>query len=85
MHLVACHLLHQTNSLESLIMFHSLMRFDCLVETISLVFSKMTTDKKNKSDFLFLCLFKYGAAYPPNQYGVPQGAYPGTPTSNGQV
>ncbi|XP_005798861.1 leukocyte receptor cluster member 8 [Xiphophorus maculatus] len=26
----------------------------------------------------------YGAAYPPNQYGVPQGAYPGTPTSNGQ-
>uniref|UniRef100_A0A087XV72 Leukocyte receptor cluster (LRC) member 8 n=1 Tax=Poecilia formosa TaxID=48698 RepID=A0A087XV72_POEFO len=26
----------------------------------------------------------YGAPYPPNQYGVPQGAYPGTPTSNGQ-
>lgn len=27
----------------------------------------------------------YGAAYPPNQYGVPPGPYPGTPTSNGQV
>ncbi|TMS11421.1 Leukocyte receptor cluster member 8-like protein [Larimichthys crocea] len=26
----------------------------------------------------------YGAAYPPNQYGVPPGPYPGTPTSNGQ-
>lgn len=29
---------------------------------------------------------QYGAAYPPNQYGVPAGGpYPGTPTSNGQV
>ncbi|XP_070823263.1 leukocyte receptor cluster member 8 homolog [Chaetodon trifascialis] len=26
----------------------------------------------------------YGAAYPPNQYGVPPGPYPGAPTSNGQ-
>ncbi|KAI3360509.1 hypothetical protein L3Q82_002398 [Scortum barcoo] len=26
----------------------------------------------------------YGAAYPPNQYAVPPGPYPGTPTSNGQ-
>ncbi|XP_028280758.1 leukocyte receptor cluster member 8 homolog [Parambassis ranga] len=26
----------------------------------------------------------YGGAYPPNQYGVPPGPYPGTPTSNGQ-
>ena len=34
---------------------------------------------------VFLWLFQYGAAYPPNQYGVPPGPYPGTPTSNGQV
>ncbi|TNN81044.1 Leukocyte receptor cluster member 8 [Liparis tanakae] len=27
---------------------------------------------------------EYGAAYPSNQYGVPQGPYQGTPTSNGQ-
>uniref|UniRef100_I3K4L2 Leukocyte receptor cluster (LRC) member 8 n=1 Tax=Oreochromis niloticus TaxID=8128 RepID=I3K4L2_ORENI len=27
----------------------------------------------------------YGGAYPSNQYGVPPGPYPGTPTSNGQV
>ncbi|KAF6739641.1 Leukocyte receptor cluster member 8-like [Oryzias melastigma] len=26
----------------------------------------------------------YGAAYPPNQYGVPQGPYTGSPASNGQ-
>uniref|UniRef100_A0A8C9ZF09 Leukocyte receptor cluster (LRC) member 8 n=1 Tax=Sander lucioperca TaxID=283035 RepID=A0A8C9ZF09_SANLU len=26
----------------------------------------------------------YGASYPPNQFGVPPGPYPGTPTSNGQ-
>ncbi|XP_060906347.1 leukocyte receptor cluster member 8 homolog isoform X1 [Labrus mixtus] len=26
----------------------------------------------------------YGAAYPPNQYGVPPGPYPGPPNSNGQ-
>ncbi|XP_035019212.1 leukocyte receptor cluster member 8 homolog [Hippoglossus stenolepis] len=26
----------------------------------------------------------YGAAYPPNQYGVPPGPYPGTPLANGQ-
>ncbi|XP_028984448.1 leukocyte receptor cluster member 8 homolog [Betta splendens] len=26
----------------------------------------------------------FGATYPPNQYGVPQAPYPGTPTSNGQ-
>lgn len=26
----------------------------------------------------------YGGAYPSNQYGVPPGPYPGTPTSNGQ-
>lgn len=29
--------------------------------------------------------FQYGGAYPSNQYGVPPGPYPGTPTSNGQV
>uniref|UniRef100_A0A668VBG2 PCI domain-containing protein n=1 Tax=Oreochromis aureus TaxID=47969 RepID=A0A668VBG2_OREAU len=28
--------------------------------------------------------FQYGGAYPSNQYGVPPGPYPGTPTSNGQ-
>lgn len=28
---------------------------------------------------------QYGAAYPSNQYGAPQGPYPGTPPSNGQV
>lgn len=29
--------------------------------------------------------FQYGAAYPPSQYGVPAGPYPGPPTPNGQV
>lgn len=33
----------------------------------------------------FFLNFQFGAAYPPNQYGVPPGPYPGAPTTNGQV